>query len=77
MGFLELVYDEIDDKIQILNSSSIKTSSDNFEKNPAISTGKPPPIFGTSDFLVPINDFQREQHKKYLNFMCANMSPLI
>ena len=61
---LESEYDEIDDKIQILNSSSIKTSSDNFEKT-AISTGNPSPTLGTSDLLVPINDFQREQNEKY------------
>lgn len=75
-GPLESVYDEIDDKIHVHNSISMKTLSDIYEK-PGVSTGNPSRTLGTSDLLVPMNDFQREQNEKYSSLMSANMSESI
>ena len=68
---LESEYDEVDDKVQVQTSSSLKTFSDNYEE-PEIATGTSSPTHGASDLRVPLN----EENTKQLG-LSANISNCI
>lgn len=67
---LESEYDVIDEQVQVYNSSSVKTLSDNYEK-PVVTTGTPSPTHETDDSLLPHNDFRMDQDTKQLS-LCAD-----
>lgn len=68
---LESEYDEVDEKVQVHTSSSLKTFSDNYEE-PEIATGTSSPMHGASDLRVPLN----EENTKQLG-LSANISNCI